>query len=178
MAVDDLTAERVRELFDYDPVTGIMTRKACAATRWRSYEVTRSFDPRGYIKTSVRNRSYFVHRLIWLFVHGQWPVHEIDHINRNPADNRIENLRDVTRKVNIANRKRWGKPKKPPTRTQAPSGSGCVFIDGAARSKPYRARIMIDKRTINLGRFDSAENARAALDAYRQQSTGKLTATA
>ena len=57
----------------------------------------------GYIQIAIRRKMYQAHRLAWLYVHGEWPRHQIDHINGNPADNRICNLRDVTQFENMQN---------------------------------------------------------------------------
>lgn len=80
-------------------------------------------DKWGYKYFAIRHpkgsHHFFVHRVIWLLSHGSWPVGEIDHANRIKADNRIENLRDVTRSENERNKARrpsygitWHKRKK------------------------------------------------------------------
>jgi hypothetical protein len=62
-------------------------------------------DQKGYLKVSGENRKQiFVHRLAWFLVYGEWPIGVIDHINRDPLDNRIENLRDVDSRANSHNR--------------------------------------------------------------------------
>lgn len=171
MAKPDITADQARELFDYDSVTGVLTRKPCRGTCWKPFAITHSRDDRGrgYLKTSVQKRSYLVHRLVWLIVHGDWPTHEIDHINRDAGDNRIENLRDVPRKVNLANRKSWAKPK--PAKQERKGPIGWVEKDPSSAVLPYRARFQQDGQRINLGRFTTPEEARAALAAFKP-STG------
>ena len=49
-------------------------------------------------------RNFMVHRIVWLLNTGEWPKNTIDHINRDPLDNRFENLRDTTQAQNNANR--------------------------------------------------------------------------
>lgn len=56
----------------------------------------------GYLSGSIMGWPHVAHRVAWLIVNGYWP-HEIDHINGNRADNRIKNLREVTRKANSEN---------------------------------------------------------------------------
>lgn len=67
-----------------------------------------SLSENGYRIVSIRlagvNRAYLVHRIIWLMFIGSWPKNEIDHINRNKQDNRIENLREATHSENSLNR--------------------------------------------------------------------------
>ncbi|NJM09579.1 MAG: HNH endonuclease [Bdellovibrionaceae bacterium] len=62
----------------------------------------------GYIYVGIYPDKYPAHHIVWLLHYKQWPKYEIDHINGNRADNRIENLRDVTRSINgkgFSNRK-------------------------------------------------------------------------
>jgi hypothetical protein len=98
-----MTQEEVCQLLDYDPDTGVF--------RWREGNCRRSAgDVAGnlmhdgrYERIGIGGRSYLSHRLAWFYVYGEWPK-EIDHINRNKRDNRIANLRAVTRKENQLNR--------------------------------------------------------------------------
>ena len=57
---------------------------------------------RGYRQGRINSKLYLEHRLIWLLHYGEWP-NEIDHINGDKSDNRIENLRDLTHKQNMLN---------------------------------------------------------------------------
>ena len=59
----------------------------------------------GYRKLKFRGKQYLVHRIAWLLQHGSWPVGDIDHIDGNPSNNKLENLRDVPHSVNLQNRK-------------------------------------------------------------------------
>lgn len=114
-----IDAETVRRLFLYDPASGVLT----FATGTRKGRQAGSRHHGGYRRVHLADREYFAHRLIWLYVHGEWPE-VIDHINHDKADNRIENLRSVTRLENQKNRKisvnntsgvngvYWNKPRK------------------------------------------------------------------
>ena len=92
-----ITAEQVRELFDYDSDTGVLT--------WRDKSKKRQVEP-GYVNKfgyrcfSYQGYYYSAHRLIWAWVHGEWPKGQIDHINHVRDDNRISNLRDVSPEFN------------------------------------------------------------------------------
>src|ERR1700733_11337823 len=94
-----LTAKLVRSLFDYNPLTGILRRKATGATGYRKKD--------GYLVFGAAGKNRTAHRLIWLMVHGRLPrkPKEIDHINGNPSDNRLSNLRIVTHGQNLQNAK-------------------------------------------------------------------------
>jgi hypothetical protein len=95
-----LTAERARELFSYDPETGIVTY---AQGRRAGQQCGRARSD-GYLATKVFNKTVYIHRLAWLIVHGRWPEHRADHINRQRADNRIANLREASGSGNSSNR--------------------------------------------------------------------------
>ena len=62
-----------------------------------------SNDPRGYFRGAVRGMNVYAHRAAFACVHGRWPEVEIDHINRDKSDNRIENLREVSHRENRLN---------------------------------------------------------------------------
>lgn len=62
-----------------------------------------SYDKDGYLITKIKGKQYKTHRLVYAYFNGRFPSGEIDHINRNRVDNRIENLRDVTRADNVHN---------------------------------------------------------------------------
>jgi hypothetical protein len=101
-----ITAERLRQLLHYDPERGVFT--------WLSRPAERSWNTRfagtragtinglGYVVIGILGRRYKAHRLAWLYVHGEWPGRELDHINCDKSDNRIANLRPATRSQNIA----------------------------------------------------------------------------
>ena len=101
-----LTQERLRQLMTYDPDTGVLTRRVKMNNNGAEAGTpVGTLCPDGYCKTRVFGKPYTVHRLIWLYVHGNWPTNKIDHINRVTHDNRLANLREVTHSQNMENRK-------------------------------------------------------------------------
>ena len=62
-----------------------------------------SYDKDGYLVLKIKGKQYKAHRIAYLLFNGEFPTTELDHINRNRIDNRIENLREVTRQENINN---------------------------------------------------------------------------
>ena len=95
--VDESECSYIKEHFSYNPNTGEITRD----DRMNS---NGSFDKDGYLVLKIKKRQYKAHRLAWFLFYGEFPKMEIDHINRNRADNRIANLRLSTRGANVANR--------------------------------------------------------------------------
>lgn len=113
MAKADITAERLRSLVSYDPKTGLFTRLVTINTRSKAGSIAGCLDKStGYIRFNLDGCLYYAHRLAWLYVHGVFPTHHIDHRNGKRADNRMRNLRDVPRHVNSENRKRANKGSK------------------------------------------------------------------
>lgn len=148
------TAERVRELFDYDPDTGVFIRKITifngkkAGTRADVARKTGRLA--GYTRICVDHQRFLAHRIAWLYMTGSWPDHEIDHINGDPSDNRFCNLRDVPGAINRQNQHR------PRTGT----ASGYLGVKrGGWKNKKWSASIRIDGRNRHLGTFETKEDA-------------------
>lgn len=101
MAKDpNVTVEYVRALFTYDPNTGKFARKI----KYGSQQVGDEpgcLSPQSYWYIGVGGRPVPAHRLAWFYVHGEWPPNDVDHINGLRADNRLTNLRCVTRAENL-----------------------------------------------------------------------------
>ena len=104
----------------------------------------------GYRRICVKAKTYTAGRLAWYFVHGEWPHGVIDHINGNPDDNRIANLRSVSQKVNTQNKHR------------ARSDSRSQLMGAHPHSGNWVATIHVDGKSKYLGYFKTAEAAHAA----------------
>ena len=99
-----LTQERVRELLNLNVETGVMTRRVSMTNRIKVGDVVGcSSKSNGYLKADVDGKRYYVHHLVWLYVHGYFPEHDVDHIDRNPLNNAPSNLREVSRSCNLRN---------------------------------------------------------------------------
>jgi hypothetical protein len=102
MATDDLTADRLRELLDYDAETGWFTQKQQRG-RFGAGRRTGAKGSHGYVRVRVDDAYYAAHRLAWLHFYGVWPAGILDHINGQRDDNRIANLRSATVFMNAQN---------------------------------------------------------------------------
>lgn len=149
-----ITQTRLKELFDYDPLTGLFTRKRKTAIRGHKAAAPNS---RGYFRTGVDNQRFLTHRLIWLFVYGVWPKHEIDHKNRNNGDNRLDNLRDISPSENQHNH---GK--------NINNSSGFTGVSWDAFNRKWVAAISARQKQYHLGRFDCPKTASEAYQAAKR----------
>jgi len=140
-----LSQAQLRAAVVYDPETGEFTRNGkVAGSDCRCRALT-------YRKVCVRGYQYLAHRLAWLYVHGVWPVGEVDHINGIGTDNRIANLRDSTRGQNATN-----------ALAQSSNKVGLRGVHYHAGAKRYRAQICKDNKIRHLGYFDTPEEAHQA----------------
>ena len=98
-----LTVERLKELLNYDSDSGIFMWRV-PRRGIRLSKPAGTLDAKGYVIIFVDGQSYKAHRLAWLYVHGEWPPDQIDHINLIKDDNRIANLRPATNLQNTRNR--------------------------------------------------------------------------
>ena len=160
----DLTAQYVRSIFDYDPQTGILTRKKCDL-----YHPQKVGKPAGFrrvdggIGVKINRREYRAHRIIWLIMTGEWAETEIDHRDRDPSNNRWANLRLATRSQNAANQKLFKTNK---------TGFKGVTVD--PKNGRYRACIVFKGKKYHLGQFATAEKAHAVRYIWAKELYGEF----
>lgn len=152
-----LTAERLREVLHYEPSTGVFTWRVKPNRRIVIGAVAGSKTAAGRIQISVDGTDYLAHRLAWLYQTGTWPTDEIDHWDTHPLNNRFANLRDATRQVNQENLRR----------ARIDSHTGLLGV--TAIGERFVARIKVNKKSIHLGRFDTAEAAHLAYVAAKRE---------
>lgn len=147
-----LTQERVKELFDYDSESGILYRKFKSGNRKPCGHKPKSSH--GYGAVKMGEKMYLTHRVIWLWQYGSMPNGEIDHIDQNKMNNRIENLRVVSASENMHNRG-----------LRRDNSSGYPGVYWSKRHKKYKAQIRINNKKIYLGYYNTAEEA---FEAYKR----------
>ena len=150
-----LTQERLKELLHYDPETGVFiwrVRRGMALAG----SVAGNRRKNGRIAIYVDDVEHKAARLAWLYVHGVHPEKFIDHINGDPGDDRLSNLREVTNSENMQNQRR--------ARTNSSSGLLGVVNNGGK----WQATIRLDGVRKYLGTFKTPEEAHQAyLEAKR-----------
>lgn len=172
----EVTPAVLRELLSYSPETGVLTwlhrgpqwfncteqGPEHAAKIWNARNAGRPAicckNRNGYHHGAVFGKTITAHRAAWAIVHGEWPKHQIDHINGARTDNRIENLRDVPGAVNAKNQRR-----------RAANTSGVTGVSYFARTRKWVVMIKGDGKVRNLGYFNTIEEAAAARQAGNER---------
>jgi HNH endonuclease/AP2 domain len=145
-----INADYLREVINYDPETGeFVWRKPRRRTDWSGRKAgTKSCR---YIVIRINAHTYVAQRLAWLHFYGSWPNGDVDHINGDPIDNRIKNLRVATVSENLANSK-----------TNIRNTSGFKGVSRIKKTGKWCAYIRIMGKSINLGHYDRIEDAISA----------------
>lgn len=143
-----LEQSRLKELLSYNPITGkffrVIGRKGGGSAGSEA-----GYDGgKGYLKIRIDGREYYCHRLAWLYVHGEFPCSEIDHINRDKLDNRLINLRAVSHVENMKNKSAYKN-----------NTSGVLGVCWNKNAKKWRATITADGKNNHLGYYDDLELA-------------------
>jgi hypothetical protein len=136
--------------FHFDPLTGLLYHRGSVfplGTKMNN----------GYLTINFQDKNYLVHRLGWFLHHGVWPDKDLDHINGIKDDNRIVNLREVSRSQNMHNSKLF-------------SNSTTGHRGVRKHRDAWQARITINYKEVNLGTFSTIEKAIKA----RQEAEAKL----
>lgn len=147
-----LTIERIREVLRYDPETGICTwtkktgRKVVVGSR------AGHADPRtGYRYIRIDGHQILEHRIVWAYIHGEWPSYYIDHWRGAEVGNKLENLRPASCSQNNANR-----------RMSTTNTSGVKGVSFHKKVGRWRASIKKNGQQKHLGYFDTLEDAAVA----------------
>lgn len=149
-----LTQERLKELFDYKD--GLLIRKISrgrgnGSSRWKAGTVLGHSKKSGYFLASVDYTLYKLHRLVWLWHYGKFPENHLDHIDGNPSNNKIENLREATDAQNMQNQRR-------------PRINNKLGVQGVYKVKNrFRAVLTTNGKSKHIGYFATADEAH---DAY------------
>lgn len=154
-----MTPQMIDTFLNYDPVTGVFIWKNRELEMFKTYRAFIQWNKRyagtiagsvknnGYVFISIKKKIIRAHRLAWFITYGKWPVFQIDHINGNPSDNSIKNLRDVPPSVNAKNKRLSDK-----------SGTGFpgVYLH---QSGKFRVKGMVNNSQKHIGYFENLDDA-------------------
>ncbi len=181
MTEHKITQEFLKSIFKYDPVTGDLKylernpamfddgkrhSREDICRRWNvrwSNKNTGYISPDGYVRTKIFNQLYLVHVVAWIYMTGETPVSDIDHIDRNKSNNAFSNLRISTESQNIANSK-----------LHRDSTTGFKGVTKRKNQNKYRARIRYEGNLISLGDYDTPEEAHEAYCKAAKRLFGKF----
>jgi hypothetical protein len=161
---DNISIEELRNALDYCPDTGVLRWKyrPDVSPHINSRDVGKEAGNRhhsGRIYLGFRGRLIGAHRAAFAIFYGRWPNGQIDHINRDPKDNRISNLREATNSQNMCNR--------------SPESTNRLGVKGVRPSGgSFNARITINKKYIDLGSYATIEEEKAAYDSAAEKYHG------
>ncbi|MBC9904796.1 HNH endonuclease [Achromobacter xylosoxidans] len=142
--------ELVNSLLEYDQETGVFTWRVYRGGKAKAGLQAGYLRANGYLQIKVQGQFFEAHRLAWLLSTGSWPRQHIDHLDGDPSNNRIRNLRDVSRQINAQNQRR--------PRDRSTSG----LLGVSRHYGKWQARIGLGGRNHYLGTFTSPEEAHAA----------------
>jgi hypothetical protein len=140
------TIQRLREVLVADAETGIVRWRVSRGTQAAGAEAGSQSKTDGYVRLKVDGVCCLRHHVVWALVVGRWPVGELDHKNRTPGNDWLDNLRPATRSQQLANAR---------GRSATAKGVRC------ARGR-WTARIKVEGVATHLGSFDTEAMARAA----------------
>ncbi len=150
MKKEDIGLLELRAKFLYDSESGHLINRKTGKMAGSILVQTRTKKP--YRRLMYKGFEYREHRLIWFYVYGNWPT-EIDHINGDGTDNRLINLREVTRSENMRN-----------TKLRSDSTSGICGVTWLKDRSKWLARVVgIDGKRLYLGCYESKEQAEEAV---------------
>jgi len=143
-----MSPQDIQQVFNYDPDTGHLYWRE--RKQGRKFGAVGSKDKDGYLVVWMNRRKnrYPVHRIIWAYIHGEWPKDQIDHVNGAKDDNRLINLREATTAQNMRN---VGK--------QSHNTSGFKGVSWHKLRNKWRSDIKINGKQLSLGLFNTPEEA-------------------
>lgn len=154
MNIKYLTA--LKDQVSYDPKTGILTRQRKPnKSKAMLGPIKGTKKDEGHLKVAIDGVEKYLHQIAWYLHYGTWPTEIIDHIDGDPTNNKINNLRLVTKHENVLNQRRAHKTNR----------SGLLGAHWIEEKKKFHSSIWFKNKKYNLGYYDTAQ---AAHEAYVQ----------
>ena len=162
-----LTAQLLREMLSYDPETGEFRWLVKASKNTVVGSIAGSILGNGYRQIRMLGKqSFYVHRLAYLYMTGEWPPEQIDHVDGNPDNNKWNNLRISNQTQNMGN-----------TRVPDHNTSGIKGVSWCKRRKKWRAYIVINQKQEALGHYVYKHDAAAAYAKRAREVFGEFART-
>lgn len=148
----------LKTVLDYNPETGVFTHKTNRSPKAYPGATAGRINTNGHRQIGIDGERYMAHRLAWFWVHGVWPTDQIDHINGNRDDNRIDNLRPATHKQNMENQT-----------LHCNNGSGFRGVSWHKANKKWAAYVNHNGKRKYLGIYASVDDAIRVVRLARNQ---------
>lgn len=158
-----ITRSELMRLLDYDPITGVFTRRIGTGRGAAKGAVAGTRNHAGYVVISLKRRRYMAQKLAWLWVNGVWPTTILDHEDLDKSNNAIDNLREATKSLNAANSMR-----------HKDNTSGFKGVSLHKASGRWRATIGFNRKQIGLGYYLTPERAHQAYCAKAKELFGEF----
>jgi len=142
------SVDLLNEWISYDPDSGEFTWKKSPNNLVNAGDKAGFYEKRGYRIINLNKKVVKAHRMAWAITYGYFPTLEIDHIDNNPSNNKISNLREVDRSKNQMN-----------ARVPKNNSSGHKGVHYCNPKSKWIASIGHNKKKICIGHFDSFEDA-------------------
>lgn len=141
-----MNQDSLKAIIHYNSESGVFIWKISSGSVKKGKEAGKIFINRSvkYRVIRINKKTYYAHRLAWMYMNGKWPNGEIDHIDGNGLNNEIKNLREVTKSENQKNLKRNNL-----------NTSGISGVDKIKKSGLWRVRISHENKSIHIGCFSS-----------------------
>lgn len=146
-----VTQEELKKIFKYDHDAGLFTRISIRCGVKIGSVAGCFVGNKGYVRIKINRKLYLAHRLVWLYVYGSFPDGEIDHINGIRTDNRLCNLRSVTKNENLVNKRKYSN-----------SSSGITGVCWHKQHRKWVSTICINGKRKHLGLFKNIDDAKIA----------------
>jgi len=159
---NNLTHDKVKELFDYNPNCGILRWKISLSNNVKAGDVAGTIGSQGYLRVAIDGKTYQNHRIIYLWWYGFLPEF-VDHIDTVKINNFISNLRECTISQNGWNSK-----------ISSDNTSGVKGVTWHKGSKKWQAQIQVNKKSLYLGVFNNIESAELIVKNKRSEIHGEF----
>ncbi len=143
-----MNIERLKELFEPDYDKGILIWKIKSNSNVPAGSLAGNTGRDGYTKVGIDNRYEYVHRVLWAMYHGTEPIATIDHIDGNPSNNSIGNLRELSQQQQSFNRGLYSN-----------NSTGYKGVSFCKLTGLFRAEVKRDGKRVLDKRFKTAEEA-------------------
>lgn len=147
-----ITQTELKTRLHYNPFTGVFSWVLPKGRTLKSGAIAGTTHHSGYRQIKIDGQLHQSHRLAWLYVHGYFPLQDLDHVNGDRSNNKLNNLRLASRAENTQNQRK----------ARIDNTGGYLGVSFVKRTSRWRARIQIKSKPILIGYFATPIEAHEA----------------